>query len=173
MARANSARHEEKERADFHPLLASSTTYSSPGKKLLSRVSLLKNFKGARERKEKGENSSSSVKKLRKRDISKMRPRPEPPLSLARGRALVGKSFFKLPGLFQRASLIIAARISFHKTSFAREISLRFFVPESRRSLTADFRKGAFNFHLRREIRKELLSGLDRALAHLRRTVAL
>lgn len=54
----------------------------------------------------------------------------------ARGRALVGKSLFQgYWGLFQRASLIIVARISFHKTGFAREISLRFFVSESWRSL--------------------------------------
>lgn len=103
-----------------------------------------------------GENSSRSVKKLRKRYFEDATT-PETLLSLVRGRALVGKSFFKLPGLFQRASLIIAARISFYKTSFAREISLRFFVPGPPTFVTADFRKGAFNFHLRREVSKKLL----------------
>lgn len=57
-----------------------------------------------------------------------MRPDLEFPYCLrARERVSWKIAFLRLLELFQRASLIIVARISFHKTDIARELSLQFF----------------------------------------------
>lgn len=85
-----------------------------------------------------------------------MRPDLEFPYCLrARECASWKIAFLRLLGLFQRAPLIIVARISFHKTNIAREIFLQSFSLGFL-AFIKDFRKEKLNFHLHRKISKLL-----------------